>query len=309
MPLGRSAAHLLGLAAVLTCTLAGCSGAPPVLGQYPSPMADHTRRHERIAETPFDGLTLQVDDIVPQPIVLYLPAEPDPHVPFRLIVHFHGAGYIPRAALDSLPPRYALAVVNLGAGSSRYEQPFRKADTFLELQETVRRQVAERFGGTLASSETYLTAFSAGYGAVRALVRNDTTYQRLAGVLLLDGLHADYLPSRTVLAEGGRIDAADLAPFLRLARDAVRGDRAFVIAHSEIFPGTFASTTETTDYLLDHLDLPRTPVLTWGPLGMQQLSVARAGSFTVLGFAGNTAPDHVDHLHALYHFIPRILSP
>jgi hypothetical protein len=31
---------------------------------------------------------------------------------------------------------------------------------------------------------------------------------------------------------------------------------------------------------------------------MQQLSGTRAGSFAVLGFAGNSAPDHVDHLHA-----------
>ena len=32
---------------------------------------------------------------------------------------------------------------------------------------------------------------------------------------------------------------------------------------------------------------------------MQQLSEARRGGFDVLGFAGNSAPDHVDHLYAL----------
>ena len=35
------------------------------------------------------------------------------------------------------------------------------------------------------------------------------------------------------------------------------------------------------------------------PLGMQQLSEARRGGFRLLGFAGNSAPDHVDHLYAL----------
>ncbi|HEX9652428.1 MAG TPA: hypothetical protein VGA99_01850, partial [bacterium] len=73
--------------------------------------------------------------------------------------------------------------------------------------------------------------------------------------------------------------------------------------HSEIFPGTFASTTETADYLLQANDLSRTAVLRWGVLGMQQLSEARKGNFVVLGFAGNTAPDHVDHFHALFEFI------
>jgi hypothetical protein len=32
---------------------------------------------------------------------------------------------------------------------------------------------------------------------------------------------------------------------------------------------------------------------------MQQTSEARAGRFLLLGFAGNSAPDHLDHFHAL----------
>jgi hypothetical protein len=39
---------------------------------------------------------------------------------------------------------------------------------------------------------------------------------------------------------------------------------------------------------------------------MQQLSEVRAGRFTLLGFAGNTAPDHVDHLHALERWLRMI---
>jgi hypothetical protein len=35
---------------------------------------------------------------------------------------------------------------------------------------------------------------------------------------------------------------------------------------------------------------------------MQQLSEAKNGQFRLLGFAGNSAPDHVDHLHALPEF-------
>jgi hypothetical protein len=32
---------------------------------------------------------------------------------------------------------------------------------------------------------------------------------------------------------------------------------------------------------------------------MQQLSEARSGKFDLLGYAGNSAPDHIDQLHAL----------
>ena len=66
-----------------------------------------------------------------------------------------------------------------------------------------------------------------------------------------------------------------------------------------MYPGTYASTTDTANALLASLKLSRRPVLKQGPLGMQQLSEAHGGGFHVLGFAGNSASDHVDHLYAL----------
>ena len=43
----------------------------------------------------------------------------------------------------------------------------------------------------------------------------------------------------------------------------------------------------------------RHPVLRWGPMGAQILCEVKQGRFHLLGFAGNSAPDHVDLLHAL----------
>jgi len=40
---------------------------------------------------------------------------------------------------------------------------------------------------------------------------------------------------------------------------------------------------------------------------MQQLSEASSGGFELLGFAGNSAPDHVDHFHALPEMLARLL--
>ena len=76
-----------------------------------------------------------------------------------------------------------------------------------------------------------------------------------------------------------------------------------LITHTEIFPRTFASTTETADWLIGQLGLRRRAVLKWGPMGTQQLSEVVAGVFQVLGYAGNSAPDHVDQLHALPEFL------
>ena len=38
-------------------------------------------------------------------------------------------------------------------------------------------------------------------------------------------------------------------------------------------------------------------------MGLQQLSETRAGKFLLIGYAGNSAPDHVDQLHALPEYL------
>ena len=166
----------------------------------------------------------------------------------------------------------------------------------------MRAHASEAIGRPVAFRRVEVSAFSAGYGAVRAVLRDDA-FSGIDGVLLLDGLHTSYVPEGRVLFEGGRLDTTLLDPFVRFARQAVMGAKRFVVTHSAIFPGTFASTTETTDYLIEALGLERTPVLRWGPGGMQQLSEVRSGGLHVLGFAGNTAPDHMDHLHGLEAFL------
>jgi hypothetical protein len=41
---------------------------------------------------------------------------------------------------------------------------------------------------------------------------------------------------------------------------------------------------------------------------MQQLSEARSGRFVLMGFAGNSAPDHIDHFHAMPDLLHRLLK-
>ncbi|MDF1504447.1 hypothetical protein PYV61_15940, partial [Roseisolibacter sp. H3M3-2] len=151
-----------------------------------------------------------------------------------------------------------------------------------------------------------LAGFSAGHGAIRAILREPRHAARVDAVLLLDGMHTSYVPEGRVLAAGGTLDTTNLTALAAFARAAARGEKRFVVTHSEIFPGTFASTTETADWLVGALALTRTPVLRWGPRGMQQLSEARAGRLAILGFAGNAAPDHVDHLHAMPELLARL---
>jgi len=47
------------------------------------------------------------------------------------------------------------------------------------------------------------------------------------------------------------------------------------------------------------LNLRRRPALRQGPIGMQQLSAMDVRGFHLRGYAGNSAPDHVDHPQAM----------
>lgn len=276
--------------------------------QNPSPMLESTRRHERIVSREHKGLQFELTQLFPKPIEIFVPHKSQKSTTLDLVLHFHGAGFITREAATKYRGALVAVTINLSAGSSVYGHPFEDSTRFTALLDTLRGHIAQRIQHEVRWRKIILSGFSAGYGAVRKIISTENNFARVDAILLLDGLHASYIPERKVLAEGGKIDSTGLAAFTRFAHAAAQPKSAkrFLITHSEIFPGTFVSTTEASDFILQALGMKREAVLKWGPLGMQQLSLARRGGFEVQGFAGNTAPDHVDHLHALGDFLNRV---
>ena len=240
-------------------------------------MTDSTREHVRLTKTNVQGRragrALHIGRIQANSPV---------------IIHFHGGDWLPEQAVSKVYSSATVIAIQAGSGSAVYEEAFRTPEKFealLNEADAARRPVI-------------LTAFSAGYGAVRAILRHSEN--RIAAILLMDGLHTGYAPNSRDL------ESEPLEGFLAFAREASAGRKRFLITHSEVFPGTFASTTETADWLLSRLELKRKRVLRWGPVGMQQLSEARSGRLLIAGFAGNSAPDHLDHLHAMAGWLRRL---
>ena len=280
--------------------------APKPQAQFPSPMVEHTRRHLRLSPKSLSGTILHLDSLLSKPVQVYIPQRVDADAEPALLIHFHGAPFIPMQAVDSLAAPVILAVVNLGSGSSVYERAFAPAPAFPRFIEKLSEALHKNNLFAFNPAKIYISSFSAGYGAVRAILKRHLG--EIDGLLLLDGLHTDYVPARTVLSQGGTLNARKLADFVRFAQLAAQGKKRLVITHSEIFPGTYASTTETTDYSIESLGLQRTPVLEWGPVGMQLLSRSAQGGLLILGFAGNSAPDHVDHLHGMPEFLEMLFE-
>lgn len=282
------------------------SPTPPTTPQNPSPMVEATRAHERLQPSTLDGAIRAVPGIAGKSAEVFVPNDARGRASMDVIIHFHGAAWLPHQAVASLGDTSAVAVVNLGSGSGVYHRAFSDPALFDSLLAGITRELNAATGRTVRLTSITLTGFSAGHGAIRAILREPRHFARVDAVLLMDGMHTSYVPDNTVLAAGGALDTANLTAFADFARAAMRGEKRFLITHSEVFPGTFASTTETADWLLATLGLRRTPVLVWGPRGMQQLSETRARRFELLGYAGNTGPDHIDHLHAMPEFLARL---
>lgn len=282
---------------------------PPTASQNPSPMVESSRAHERVTAKKLGGTTRTFIGTAGRVVELYVPDHATGHDPFDLVVHFHGAAWLAEQAVAGIDDHTVAAVVNLGAGSGGYDRAFADSSAFDSLLTGVAREVAMAIGTSARVGRITLVGFSAGHGAIRAILRVPRHFAKVDAVLLLDGMHTSYVPEGTVLSFGGTLDTTNLVAFAEFARTAMHGEKRFLVTHSEIFPGTFASTTETADWLLRSLGLRRTPVLRWGPRGMQQLSEVRVGRFALLGFAGNAAPDHVDQFHSMPEFLARLLEP
>ncbi len=309
---------------LLTLILFAPIPATPQTQQSPSPMVDHTRPHPRITQTEIPGRRVDLKSL--KGARLFIGPGVNPNRPVALLIHFHGASWLVEQHVARYLPRVALITVNLGAGSSAYRKPFEQPETFQNLLS----EASDTLGAKRGWASITLSGFSAGYGAVREILRRPEYFALVNNVLLLDGMHASYSPEGKLLADGGTIQTSDIDVFVNFARAAVAGGRVasrrgargssprvskgvlskgvfngdagrktFVVTHSEIFPGAYASTTECADYLLSQLALTRQAQLRQGPMGMQQLSGVDASGFHLRGYAGNSAPDHIDFLHAM----------
>ena len=270
-------------------------------------MTESTRAHERLAQRDLQGARVSFTGPTGRPVDVLIPERARASDSVDVVIHFHGAAWLPHQAVDQLGDHTISVVLNLGSGSGVYHRAFGDPAIFDSLLSGIARDASAVSGRPVRLGSIALTGFSAGHGAIRVILRDPGHFARVSAVLLIDGMHTSYVPEGKVLAAGGALDTTNLATFASFARAAVRGERRFLVTHSEIFPGTFASTTETADWLLQAVGLRRTPVLQWAPRGMQQLSEARGGRFELLGFAGNSAPDHVDQFHAMPELLVRLL--
>jgi hypothetical protein len=222
---------------------------------------------------------------------------------YDLIVHFHGGASVVAPEFARARMNAVLVVVNLGLSSGSYDQNFTSSLLFPTILSHVTRTLTERGLRTPSLRRLALTAWSAGYAAVKRILDEPGAIERIDSVILLDGLHTAFL------AYPKRPDPSHLTMFVRFAKEAVAGRKLLSITHSEIDPFEFVGAHKSTDLLLSDVGVVRRAVapeaasasaetvnpakVSWP---MELTSEAHEGGLFVRGYGGTTKADHCAHV-------------
>jgi hypothetical protein len=213
-----------------------------------------------------------------------------------LLVFFHGHPPLVCSNLTRSGKSSLLIVVNFNGLSAAYAKPFTDTNLFGKILSDARRELSRQFGRELAQGKLAVASFSAGYGAVREILKQPTWRERITDLVLADSLYAGY-----VERDGANVLNPDhVQDFIHFAQRAARREVTMVVTHSAQVPEGYASTTETVEELLRAVGGSRVRSPDSEIIGMTQSSHAIVGRFQVLGYRGDTAQDHMNHLRNVW---------
>lgn len=241
---------------------------------------------------------------LPSGAVVYVAGGLDPAArEVDVLVHFHGAPHIVVREVGLARLQAVVIIVNYKGLSATYEKPYSEPERFASLLAEAHEELRTR--GRLASDARWrhvcLSSFSAGYGAVRALLLQPKYYEQIDGVYLADSLYAGWKDD--VPYSGA--NPTNMAPFRRLASDAVAGRKTLLVSHSYFDPQKYAGTHVTADDLVTHVGLARRAVDEAGPADMRIVSRAEAGQFSVWGCTA-PAEEHGRHLQNMHYWLAHL---
>ena len=209
---------------------------------------------------------------------------------------FHGAEVAEKDWRQSGLNALIVSVTFPGWGSGVYKAGFADPVHFGEILDDALRRV-----GASHVRRLLLVSWSAGYAAMGLALSNDHYYALTDAIIVLDGLHADYVD--------GLPDEQPILIFERFARDAIAKKKTMVVAHSSIVPPGYASTTVMAAFLLGKMGVARIEQEQKNEAGMTEYYHADSGNFHVHGFRGRTGQDHIDQLHLLDELVRENVTP
>ncbi len=215
-----------------------------------------------------------------------------------LLVHFHGNPQVMWNNAKYADLNAIIVTVNYSGLSSAYSTPFSNAVLFQSLLDEALIKVRQEsdIPDTLQWDKLGVSSFSAGYGAVREILKSATYRNEIDALLAADSLYA------TTAGDGTPLDSqmVDYKTFATLAEN---GAKTFLFSHSQVPTYTYESTMETGNELMQHLGISASAINTNGLGTLNFYRHAKTGNFELWGATGSDGPAHLEHLNYIGEFL------
>ncbi len=289
--------------AILLCgvLLAGCvSSSKKESARLPEPPAMPRRQ---IAPTPFpEGSALVELTNRDVRATLFLPAnwKHTPATGVQLVVHFHTIAWFTIQEHVRRGSSVPLLNFALGEGSATYAKPFLDPARFQEWLRLVEVALAERDATAERITRVDVSSFSAGYGAVREIVKLETNRHVIQRIVLCDSLYGGLVDTSAAL-DHRKVTPEHVEPWVPFAQAAARGEKTFLLTTSDVPTPRYASTRECGDALAaavggTFLAVPpgSTPATNDPEFPLQRR--ADLDGFHIWNYAGTNAQAHLTHV-------------
>ncbi len=235
-----------------------------------------------------------------------------------VLVNFHGSTRIASASCQAAGINCVVIGVNYAGLSSVYRVPFAEDQELLAkiLEEALDALHDDPgFSKDAEWGQLAISSFSAGFGAVREVLKTPRYFDQIDGIYMVDSLYCGYVGDGTDAIQSGVVHPGLMKDFLRFARAASHGEKVMLVTHCCGPTPGYASTRETADYLLEKLNLEPQPVDLVVPLPTElteeagELRLYRQAErkgFSLYGSPGPNETDHVQHLLHMGYWLPKL---
>jgi hypothetical protein len=210
-----------------------------------------------------------------------------------LVVHFHTIEWFTIQEHLRRGLRDPLVVFNAGQGSLVYKNAFSDPERFARLVRLVEGKLGVHVNVIDISS------CSAGYGAVREIVKNPAYVKMIRRIVLADSIYGSWDEATTRPGATSKPARESIEPWFAFAHLAARGEKTLVITHSDV-PTNYASTGACAAALMEEVgakrvDMPRGSISATMDPEFPLVYRADLNGFHVWGYGGKDGQAHITH--------------
>jgi len=277
--------HFIALFILIACVV-GCSSAPKIGNVVPPAMPKRVIGKPATAPA---GEQIEIE----KGYTLFVPKAWTGKSDWVLTIHFHTEPWFAIEEHLRRGLREPLLVVMLGQGSTVYRVPFEDRAWLGRLVERVEKQLQTKVKAVDISS------FSAGYGAVREIVKSPEYCRIIRRIVLCDSMYGSFAAGSTTRPASEHIE-----PWVAFAKMAAKGEKTFVLTHSQVPTATYANTAQCAAALIEAVGgpsvlVPRGSIAATLDPEFPLLTRTDVGHFHVWAYDGADAQAHLTHVRHL----------